>query len=80
MITSRDAAALRDVLTTLKRRDPSVAVILFPVKVQGESAAGTIRGLIEGANRFAAGTPQYDDITCLAVRVDPRDPAPAGQP
>jgi len=39
VVTSRDAAALRDVLTTLKRRDPSIAVILFPVRVQGEGAA-----------------------------------------
>ena len=42
VITSRDAAALRDVLTTLRRRNPSVAVILFPVQVQGEGAADQI--------------------------------------
>src|SRR5215471_2680896 len=30
VVTSRDAAALRDVLTTLKRRNPSIDVILYP--------------------------------------------------
>jgi len=51
VITSRDAAALRDVLTTLGRRNPSVAVILFPVQVQGEGAAGRIAAALEIAGR-----------------------------
>ena len=34
VITSRDAAALRDVLKTLERRNPSVRVVFFPVQVQ----------------------------------------------
>src|SRR6266436_5965572 len=51
VVTSRDAAALRDVLTTLKRRDPSVAVVLFPVKVQGEGAAEEIAAALGTAGR-----------------------------
>jgi exodeoxyribonuclease VII large subunit len=51
VVTSRDAAALRDVLTTLKRRNPSVAVILFPVRVQGEGAAEEIAAALENAGR-----------------------------
>jgi exodeoxyribonuclease VII large subunit len=51
VVTSRDAAALRDVLTTLKRRDPSVAVILFPVRVQGEGAAEEIAAALGTAGR-----------------------------
>jgi exodeoxyribonuclease VII large subunit len=51
VVTSRDAAALRDVLTTLERRDPSVAVILFPVRVQGEGAAEEIAAALGTAGR-----------------------------
>ena len=51
VVTSRDAAALRDVLTTLERRNPSVAVILFPVRVQGEGAAEEIAAALEIAGR-----------------------------
>ena len=39
IITSPQAAALRDVLTTLKRRMPSLPVIIYPTPVQGEGAA-----------------------------------------
>ncbi len=38
--------------------------------LRGESAAGTIRGLIESVDRFSADVRQYDDITCLAVRME----------
>src|SRR3990170_6402274 len=36
IVTSLQAAALRDVLTTLARRNPSIPVILYPAQVQGE--------------------------------------------
>src|SRR5262245_43224966 len=39
VVTSRAAAALRDVLTTLARRNPAVPVIVYPVPVQGAGAA-----------------------------------------
>jgi len=51
VITSRGAAALRDVLTTLDRRNPSAAVVLFPVRVQGEGAAAEIAAAIDTAGR-----------------------------
>jgi exodeoxyribonuclease VII large subunit len=38
IVTSPQAAALRDVLTTLKRRMPGVQVIVYPAPVQGEGA------------------------------------------
>lgn len=38
IVTSPNAAALRDVLTTLKRRMPSLPVIIYPTPVQGEGA------------------------------------------
>src|SRR5262249_23053919 len=51
IVTSRDAAALRDVLTTLKRRNPSIAVILYPVPVQGARAAEDVAAMLAVAGR-----------------------------
>lgn len=42
IVTSPQAAALRDILTTLRRRAPHVNVILYPTPVQGEGAAQKI--------------------------------------
>lgn len=42
IVTSPAAAALRDVLTTLRRRMPSIPVILYPTPVQGEGAAASV--------------------------------------
>jgi len=39
IVTSVRAAALRDILTTLRRRWPAVPLILYPAAVQGEGAA-----------------------------------------
>src|SRR2546422_1785968 len=51
VITSREAAALRDVLTTLARRNPSTEVVVFPVQVQGEGAAEKIASALRIAAR-----------------------------
>lgn len=48
--TSPDTAALRDVLTTLKRRMPAVPVILYPTPVQGKDAAELIAKAIKTAS------------------------------
>jgi exodeoxyribonuclease VII large subunit len=53
IVTSLQAAALRDVLTTLRRRNPSIAVIVYPVPVQGEGAAAKIAAMLGVANRRA---------------------------
>lgn len=50
IVTSPMAAALRDVLTTLKRRWPHAAVILYPCQVQGAVAPLQIRQAIQEAN------------------------------
>lgn len=50
IITSPDAAALRDVLTTLKRRNPNIRVILYPTPVQGKGAAELIAKAIRTAS------------------------------
>jgi exodeoxyribonuclease VII large subunit len=53
IITSPGAAALRDVLTTLKRRMPSIPVVLYPTPVQGEGAAFQIAQAIRTAGERA---------------------------
>lgn len=39
IVTSLQAAALRDVLTTLRRRVPHMRIVIYPTPVQGEGAA-----------------------------------------
>ena len=53
IVTSKDAAALRDVLTTLKRRNPQIKVIIYPTPVQGKTAAALIAKAIHSANQRA---------------------------
>ena len=51
IVTSPDAAALRDVLTTLKRRNPNIGVIIYPTPVQGKGVATLIANTINTANK-----------------------------
>lgn len=53
VLTSLAAAALRDVLTTLRRRNPSIPVIVYPVPVQGEGAAAKIAQMLATAGERA---------------------------
>ena len=53
IVTSPRAAALCDVLATLKRRMPPLPVILYPASVQGEGAAKEIATAIDAANAHA---------------------------
>ena len=53
IVTSPDAAALRDVLTTLKRRMPSIPIVIYPVPVQGRGAAALIANAIQQASQRA---------------------------
>lgn len=50
IVTSPQAAALRDVLRTLANRMPSVPVVLYPTAVQGEGAGQKIAAAIRSAN------------------------------
>lgn len=50
IVTSADAAALRDVLTTLKRRMPNIPIIIYPTPVQGKGAAQLIANAINTAH------------------------------
>ena len=50
IVTSPQAAALRDVLTTLARRMPGLPVVLYPTPVQGNGSAQKIADAIVLAN------------------------------
>ncbi len=51
VITSPSGAAIHDVLTTLKRRFASLEVIIYPVSVQGKTAAADIAKTIQLAEK-----------------------------
>lgn len=61
VITAPTGAAIRDIISTIKRRFPITEVILFPALVQGESAAPDIVRQIKEADSGAY------DIDCLIV-------------
>ena len=52
IITASTGAAIRDILTTIKRRYPVCETILFPSLVQGNDAAEDIAKKIEIANTY----------------------------
>ena len=51
IVTSPDAAALHDVLTTLRRRMPNIPVAIYPTPVQGKGAANQIAQAINSASQ-----------------------------
>lgn len=51
VITSPTGAAIRDILTTLKRRYPALPVIVYPVAVQGAGSAVQIAAMLDAAAR-----------------------------
>ena len=53
IVTSTQAAALRDVLTTLRRRAPGLPVIVYPTPVQGEGAGARIAEAVRTASARA---------------------------
>lgn len=53
VVTSPSGAAIRDILTVLKRRNPAIDVVIYPVAVQGAAAAPEIAAAIATANRRA---------------------------
>lgn len=53
VITSPTGAAVRDIMITIRRRYPQVKVVLYPVLVQGKSAAPSIVKAIRNMNHMA---------------------------
>lgn len=66
IITSRDAAALRDVLRVLAGRWPLVEVLLFPSLVQGADAPAQLVAALANAAHYSATVAPLD--TLLLVR------------
>jgi exodeoxyribonuclease VII large subunit len=51
IVTSPQAAALRDILNILRRRHHSANLLIYPAQVQGEAAAGEVSSGIKYFNR-----------------------------
>jgi exodeoxyribonuclease VII large subunit len=62
VITSPTGAAVRDFLNIARRRWPSVKILLLPVRVQGDMAAGEIAAAIARANQLSP-TPEVIVVT-----------------
>lgn len=60
IVTSPTGAAIHDILNVLKRRNPSIEVIIYPSLVQGDTAAQSIAKQIHIAN-------QRDEVDLLIV-------------
>jgi exodeoxyribonuclease VII large subunit len=52
IVTSETGAAFHDIVSVIRRRNPGVELLLFPVRVQGEGAAEEIAAAITDSNRF----------------------------
>ncbi|HEY1992359.1 MAG TPA: exodeoxyribonuclease VII large subunit, partial [Gammaproteobacteria bacterium] len=53
VVTSSTGAAIRDILSVIRRRHPLARVIVYPVPVQGEGAAAKIAAMLGLASRRA---------------------------
>ena len=51
VITSPTGAAIRDILSVLKRRFPAIPVLIYPTAVQGENAVAEIASMIKLADQ-----------------------------
>lgn len=53
LVTSKDSAAVQDVIDTVRRRCPGVRLLIADVRVQGERAAPEIAAAVRTISRFA---------------------------
>ena len=51
VVTSPSGAAIRDILTVLRRRFPAIPVIIYPAAVQGDAAVGELIAALRAAAR-----------------------------
>lgn len=65
VITSPTGAAIRDILTVLKRRSPQIQVTVIPVPVQGDQAPAAIVQALITANRLKVNGKQLFDVILL---------------
>ncbi|WP_126427519.1 exodeoxyribonuclease VII large subunit [Brevibacillus marinus] len=52
VVTSPTGAAVRDIVTTIRRRFPQAAIVIIPAIVQGEEAPASIEAAIRLSNRY----------------------------
>lgn len=77
VITSSTGAALHDILSVLKRRDPRMQVIIYPSQVQGKESAESIVSQIQMANTrnecdlliVGRGGGSLEDLWCFNERI-----------
>lgn len=67
IVTSAQGAAIKDILKVLDRRFKDVQIIINPVRVQGEGAAGEIAQAIKDLNLFNEGLPHQERIEVMIV-------------
>ncbi len=56
VVTAQNGAAVRDIITTIKRRYPVCEILIFSTLVQGDQAASQIVKQIENAEKFELDT------------------------
>lgn len=60
LVTSQDAAVLRDIATTFARRAPHVQLLLFPAAVQGPNAAAELITALHAAS-------EHPNVDCVIL-------------
>lgn len=56
IVTAKTGAAIHDIMSVAKRRNPYVQLVLYPAQVQGEGASDTIVRGIETLDRYGVDT------------------------
>lgn len=59
IITSRTGSVIHDMLRVIRRKNPMLDILLFPVAVQGPTAASEIADAIQQLNRIAQTNPAH---------------------
>ena len=67
LITSPTGAAIRDVLHVVRRRNPSLQIVLKPCRVQGESAAAEMARAIQQLNLWSAGQGEGEALDLILL-------------
>jgi exodeoxyribonuclease VII large subunit len=72
LVTSKSGAVLHDIKTVIRRRNPSVDIVLYPVAVQGECVDTKIAAAIEFLSKYnvdviivARGGGSSQDLSCF---------------
>ena len=56
VVTAKTGAAIHDIVSTARRRNPYVQVVLYPAKVQGDGASDTIVSGIKTLDKYGVDT------------------------